>query len=470
VRILDKRSLPADKEDMPNTVLIVEDELNIRIICSETLRAAGYDVQLAASGEQALELLDAQPIDIVLTDLKMPGMTGLDLLGKIREGYPGVDVVLMTAHATVATAVEALLLGAHDYLIKPFGVEDLTNRVNRLSERRELVADNAILREHLDTGRGPGGLVGTSAAMLRLYRTILKVGPRKGPALITGETGTGKELVAHAIHEAGLAPDSPFVPVDCAALSPTLIESELFGHLPGAFTGASQRRVGLLASAGNGTLFLDEIGELPLALQSKLLRAVQERQLRAVGSNRSERFEARIIAATNRQLEVSVKNGEFRSDLYFRLNVHSLHLPPLRDRKSDIPALVRFFMERAGNSDDSVTGISRGFMERLMQYSWPGNVRELQNHIERALASAEGPLLQVQDLALGLRCTTNERSGRTLTYLEEVERKAIAEVLDTAGGHRINAANLLGISRTTLYKKMRDYGLERGEQPQVLSC
>jgi len=449
---------------MPDTVLVVDDEAEIREICGEALCDADYEVRQADGGQAAMEVLAAGGVDIVLTDLCMPGMTGLELLQQIREQHPDVDVILMTAHGTVATAVEALKTGAYDYVAKPFSIDDLTARVNRLAERRGLAAENRLMKEQLRSG-GMGALIGLSPGMQSLYRLILKVAPRQQPVLITGESGTGKELAARAIHQRGLNSGEPFVPVDCGALSATLIESELFGHVPGAFTGATQRRTGLLAAAAKGTLFLDEIGELPLDLQAKLLRAIQEREFRPLGSNECRHFEARIVAATNRDLEAAARQGKFRSDLYFRLNVLSLALPPLRERKADIAALAQHFVERARRADDPVTGISREALAQLMQYAWPGNVRELQNHVERALVVSEGPLIQVRDLAPELRVGVpggGEEQSR-LTYLEQVERKAIVEVLASAGGHRLNAARMLGISKSTLYKKLKDYGLENGE-------
>ena len=443
---------------MVDTILVVDDEEDIREICGETLRAAGCEVRTADSARHALAILEDGGIDIVLTDLRMPGMSGLDLLQYVRQHHVGVDVILMTAHSTVATAVEAIKLGAFDYLMKPFGTDDLANRIRRLAERRELVTENRLMREQLHGGAGIGGLVGTSAGMQQVYRLLLKVAPRRHPVLITGESGTGKELAARAIHEHGPNRGEPFVPVDCAALSATLIESELFGHVSGAFTGAAQRRLGLLESAGKGILFMDEIGELPLDLQSKLLRALQEREFRALGSNQQRPFEARILAASNRDLAAQARQGKFRGDLYFRLNVLSIHLPPLRERKGDIPALARHFIER----EEPGRGISREALACLAGYHWPGNVRELRNHIERALAVSETRLIQWQDLARELRSLPAAASaaGEGLSYLEQVERAAILEILATAGGNRLQAAKVLGISKTTLYKKLKDYHLD----------
>jgi two-component system response regulator HydG len=301
--------------------------------------------------------------------------------------------------------------------------------------------------------------------MRDIFQLVLRVAPRKQPVLITGESGTGKELVARAIHDHGPTPREPFVPVDCGALSANLIESELFGHVPGAFTGAAQRRIGLLASAGRGTIFLDEIGELPLELQSRLLRAIQEREFRALGSNERQTFAARIIAATNRDLQASVDEGKFRGDLFYRLNVLQIHLPPLRERNSDIPLLVQHFIELESQAGDPVRGISSEAMTRFQNHPWPGNVRELRNQVLRAITLTDGPTIQIESLARELRrhsAVADAPAG--LTYLERVERAAVIEMLRESGGNRQEAARLLGVSKTTLYKKLKDYKLEEYEQ------
>jgi len=442
------------------TVLIVDDETDLREICREALEELGYEVSTAGSGDEALRLMESAAFDILLSDIKMPGMTGIELLKRARETNAQVDVILMTGYATVDSAIEALRLGAADYMTKPFAIDELAARVESVAERKELRVENRLLREQLKTGHGPGGMVGTSARMQELYRLILKVARHTQPALILGESGTGKELVARAVHECGPQSNQPFVPVDCGALSPTLMESELFGHVPGAFTGAAQRRVGLLAAAGKGTVFLDEIGELPLEMQAKLLRAIQEREVRALGSNQQQRLEARILAATNRNLESAIKEGKFREDLYFRLNVLSLRTPPLRERKEDIAALVAAFIDRESASASTVTGISREAMNVLMRYSWPGNVRELGNYIYRAMALSDGPLIQVRDLPIEIRHGALESSGAELPKMQAAEKQAILDALASTGGHRVEAAKLLGIAKTTLYKKLKDYGLQ----------
>jgi two-component system response regulator HydG len=312
--------------------------------------------------------------------------------------------------------------------------------------------------EHL----GFGGLIGASERMQKVYRLILKVAAQRHPVLVLGESGTGKELVARAIHAQGPWRDKPFMPVDCGALTPTLIESELFGHVRGAFTGATQARQGLLAAAGEGTVFLDEIAELPVELQAKLLRAIQEREIKPLGSNERTRLEARIIAATNQDVDAAIQRGSLRKDLYFRLNVVSIKLPPLRERKSDIAALVRHFIARHGGKESRVAGISGEVMARFMNYDWPGNVRELENCIQRALALGSGPHIQMTDLPSNLLYLVGSAPSRRqgLTTLQELEQRAIRQALEATGGDRVRAAKLLGIGKTTIYRKLKEYGLE----------
>ncbi len=446
---------------MSRTVLIVDDEESAREVCVEILKSVGLETATAESAQRALEILEGDPADFVLTDVRMPGMSGLELLKVIRQKYPEIDVVVMTGFGTVPSAVEAIKDGAYDYIQKPFRVEDLRLTFQRLMERRELSEENRLLREQLKTRQGFDELVGTSAKMQKVYRLIMKAAAKRHPVLVQGESGTGKELVARAIHVHSPWRDKPFVPVDCGALTPTLIESELFGHVRGAFTGATQNRVGLLAAAGAGTVFLDEIAEMPVELQAKLLRALQEREIRPIGSNERQPLEARVIAATNQNVEAAIRNGTLRKDLYFRLNVLTIKMPPLRERKSDIPALVHSFIDRYCTEETSPEGVSFEVMTRLMSYNWPGNVRELENCIQRALALGAGPLIQVKDLPSNLLYPGGEalRAGELAT-LEELERRAIIQALEVAGGDRLRAAKLLGIGKTTIYRKLKAYGLE----------
>jgi len=439
-------------------VLVVDDEEPHAEAVAESLERVGYECVIATSGREGLRLIAEKSFDIVLTDLCMPGVDGMELLRLIKEKGGGADVVLMTGHGSIETAVQAMRMGACDFLTKPLALDDLIARLERVSHWRELMLENQALREQLDAQQGACGMVGASPRIQDVFRTALRYARKRPPVLITGESGTGKELVARFLHSHGPNPDEPFLPIDCSALSGPLIESELFGHTRGAFTGAVQDRLGLLASAGKGTAFLDEIGELPLELQAKLLRALQEREFRPVGSNRVHPFAARIVAASNRDLAAAVRDGKFRSDLYYRLNVLALALPPLRDRKTDIGALAQYFIARHSDREDGIAGIAPDAMERLQEYEWPGNVRELENAIQRALAVSAGPLLSLADFPAEIRYA--EAASSQYTRLEQLERQAIIEALQATGGHRLRAAGRLGIGKTTMYRKLKDYGLD----------
>ncbi|MBZ5502901.1 MAG: sigma-54 dependent transcriptional regulator [Acidobacteriia bacterium] len=444
------------------TVLIVDDEDATRNLCREVVADTGLHPRLAATTEQALEILEQYPVDIVLTDLRVPKLGGLELLKRIRETYPQTAVIVLTQYGTIESAVEATRMGAADYVTKPFHVPELRGKLERAVRSLEIDQENRVLREQLRTRPGFGGLIGTSAKMQRVYRLIEKVSQHNYPVLILGESGTGKELVARSIHFLGPRSNKPFVPVDCSTLVPTLIESELFGYVKGAFTGAVQSKMGLMEAAGSGTLFLDEIGDLPVDLQAKLLRALQEKEVKPVGSTDRVAISTRIIAATNRDLEASVRQGQFRQDLYFRLNVVQIKLPPLRERKSDIPLLVNAFLEKFSDPHGSVRVISEEATARLLAYDWPGNVRELENAMERAVALGSGPILHVGDLPSNLQYGTGDRMPQRdeLLPLEELERRAIFHALRDAGGDKLAAARLLGIGKTTLYRKLKQYEAE----------
>jgi DNA-binding NtrC family response regulator len=452
---------------MGTGVLVVDDEEVARTFCADALTELGFDVGSAESAEQALAMLSGGQFDIVLADVRMPGMSGLDLLQAVRETYPEIDVVMMTGYGTISSAVQAIKQGAYDYLTKPLKLDDLKRVFQRLVERQALAAENRLLREQVKTRQGFANLIGTSPKMQKVYRLILKVAPKRHPVLIMGESGTGKELVARAIHTYSPWQAKPFVPVDCGALSPSLIESELFGHVRGAFTGATQSRLGLLATAQGGTVFLDEVAELPTDLQVKLLRALQEREIKPIGSNERTRLDARIIAATNQDLQAAVRRGDFRKELYFRLDVVSIKIPPLRERKSDIPALVHYFLERYGGEDRSTT-VSYEAMTRLMSYDWPGNVRELENAVQRALALGSGSVIQVKDLPSNLLYPVRKAGeGEETPTLKELERRAILQALEAARGNRLHAAKLLGIGKTTIYRKIKEYGIDELSGPRA---
>jgi DNA-binding NtrC family response regulator len=353
------------------TVLIVDDEDEIRNLCRDVATDSGLRARTASTTEQALEILDQNPVDIVLTDLRVPQLGGVELLKRIRETYPQTAVLVLTQYGTIESAVEATRMGAVDYVTKPFQVQELRAKLSRVVRSLEIDQENRILREQLRTRPGFGGLIGVSAKMQRVYRLIEKVSQHNYPVLILGESGTGKELVAGSIHFCGPRRNRPFVPVDCTSLVPTLIEAELFGYVKGAFTGASHNKQGLLEAAGSGTLFLDEIGDLPFDLQAKLLRALQEKEVKPVGSTDRVQISTRVIAATNRDLEACVRQGTFRQDLYFRLNVVQIKIPPLRERKSDIPLLVNSFLEKFSDHDGPARVISEDAMARLIAYDWP---------------------------------------------------------------------------------------------------
>ncbi len=445
------------------TVLVVDDQVAATNLCREVALQAGLLVRTAATTEQALEELEQLPIDIVVTDLKVPELGGLELLKRVRASHPQVAVMMLTQYGTIETAVEATRLGAMDYVTKPFHVDELRAKLERLVRSIELDQENRVLREQLRTRPGFGGLVGTSPKMQRVYKLIEKVSQHNYPVVILGESGTGKELVARSIHYSGPRRQKPFVPVDCSALVPTLIESELFGYIKGAFTGALHTKQGLLETADLGTVFLDEIADLPVDLQAKLLRALQEREIKPVGATERIGINVRVISATNRDLESAIRTGTFRQDLYFRLNVVQIKLPPLRERKSDIPLLTNFFLEKFSESQRAVRNVSEDAMRRLMAYDWPGNVRELENAVERGVALGSGPILHVGDLPSNLQYASIERlpENDELVPLDELERRAIFRALRETSGDKLAAAHLLGIGKTTLYRKLKQYDTER---------
>ncbi len=447
----------------PMTVLVVDDEQSTRELCADVALACGMKVQSASSAEEALDLLEQYPVDILLTDLKLPETSGLDLLKRVRGLYPQTSVLVLTQYGSIESAVEATRLGAVDYVTKPFHLEELKARLQRVARDADLDQENRLLREQLRTRPGFGGLIGMTAKMQRVFKMIEKVSQHEYPVLILGESGTGKEIVARSIHFSGPRKEKPFAPVDCSSLVPTLIESELFGYVKGAFTGALHAKQGLLEAAQGGTLFLDEIGDMPVDLQAKLLRSLQEREVKPVGSTERRSINVRIIAATNRDLEAAIRNGQFRQDLYFRLNVVQIKLPPLRERKSDIPILVATFLEKFCDANQPPRTISNDAMQRLMAYDWPGNVRELENAIERAVALGSGPIVHVGDLPSSLLYPSTDRPPEKdeLLPLEELERRAILRTLRETGGDKLATARLLGIGKTTLYRKLKQYSVDQ---------
>ncbi len=453
-------------------VLVVDDDTAIRTAVSDIARSYGFAVSSAEDVSAARAALKAHLADIVLLDLKLPGGGGLPLVEEIRTLYPETVVVVMTAYATVSSAVEAMRTGASEYLTKPFTMEELSDVLERASERRHFDTESRRLREKLRNSDGFGTLIGRSPEMERVYRILSKVAHTAHPVLILGESGTGKEVVARTIHYNGPNATRPFIPVDCGSLVPTLIESELFGYVKGAFTGANRSKEGLLATAEGGTVFLDEIGELPLDLQAKLLRALQEKEIRPIGSNQRVPIHVRILAATNRDLAAMVEQGKFRKDLYFRLNVVNVKVPPLRERRSDISLLAAHFLERRRRESGVVYTLSDDVLRVLGSYDWPGNVRELENTIERACALSSGPVLHLGDMPTQLQeyrmqwenaAETSEpetiNMDTSILTIAEMEKQAILNTLRQLNGDKLTAARLLGIGKTTLYRKLKEYGI-----------
>lgn len=456
--------VPKESSELPVHVLIVDDQEVVRELCSEVADALGYRVSVAANGEIALEVLERDHVDVLMADLKMPGMNGMELLEKVKSRSQQTEVLIMTAYGSVPSAVQAMKLGACDYLTKPFNIEEVKLLLERIVHKADLISENRLLREQVRFHNGYGELLGTDPSMQKLFKLIVKVSQSHYPVLIVGESGTGKELVARAIHQSGPLRGKPFLPVDCSALVPTLIESELFGYVRGAFTGAVRTKQGLLEAAQGGTVFLDEIAEMPVDLQSKLLRALQEREVKPVGSTRAVKFDARIIAASNRDLESAIQEGVFRKDLYFCLNVVTLRLPPLRERKSDIPLLAHQFLERFSGSQQRRPALSEEALNCLVAYDWPGNVRELENCMERAVALGSGPVLHVADLPTNLQnprraALAVPADGEPVLQLSELERQTILRAVTQARGDKLVAARMLGIGKTTLYRKLKEYGV-----------
>jgi two-component system response regulator AtoC len=441
--------------------VIVDDEQSIRRLCMTVGQGLGFECAEAESAEAALESLETAMPDIVVTDLKLPNLSGGDLLRKIKEQFPHAEVAIMTGHGSIESAVDAMRQGAYDYIEKPFRVEKLRQLLQRMAEKVRLVTENQFLRERMNTETQLDGITGTSAKIQDVIRMVSRLKDTRTPVLITGESGTGKELVARAMHYRGPLAQMPFVAVDCGSLVPTLMESELFGHEKGSFTGALKAKTGLFQAANGGTIFLDEIGELPLEMQAKLLRVLQEKEVRPVGSNEKVPVDVRVIAATNRDLEASYRAGTFRKDLYFRLNVVTVHLPSLRERRSDIPQLVHSFLDRYASGEN--IQITAAAMKSFLQYEWPGNVRELENCIARAVALGDHRAIDVSDLPPAIRGAEDgrqagaDRSALSTTALADLERMTILRVFEQAGGDKALAGRMLGISRATLYRKLKRY-------------
>jgi len=444
-------------------VLIVEDEKNTREGLDRALRRS-YSTLQADSGKQALEMLRANTVDILLSDLRMPAMDGLALIQQALRLDPKPICILLTAYGTIETAVEAMKSGAYDFLTKPVNLDQLDIILQRAVRSRSLEQENRNLRQQLNRKFGLENIIGVSPVMETVYEMIRQVAPTRATVLIQGESGTGKELVAHALHNLSAREHGPFIPVHCAALPRPLLEAELFGHEKGAFTGASERRLGRFELAEGGTLFLDEISDVDPAIQVKLLRVLEERRFERIGGQQTLDADIRLIAATNRDLESMVNEGKFRQDLFYRLNVVRIVLPPLRDRLDDIPVLTRHFVkELAAENNKEIEDIAPDVLDVFMSYSWPGNVRELRNVVERMIVLARTRKLTVRDIPPPIRDNEDAgspRSGlRPATTMKEAHKQMIVAALKSAGGNRTRAAKQLGISRRTLHRKLKEYNL-----------
>jgi len=445
-------------------VLVVDDDASMCDMLVSDLGELGFEVKARTAAPAALEALVASEFDAVVADLNMPGMSGLELCERIVASRPDVPVIVITAFGSIQTAIAAIRSGAYDFVTKPLEVDALGLALERAIQHRRLSDEVRRLRQAVEEGRRFGTLLGTSPAMRRMYELLDRIADSSASVLIAGETGTGKELVARALHERGRGKAGPFVAVDCASLPEPLLESELFGHVRGAFTDAHAARKGLFVQANGGALFLDEIGELPLALQAKVLRALQTRSVRPVGANDEMPFDVNLIAATNRDLESAVEEGRFREDLYFRINVIHVEMPPLRARGGDVLLLAQHFVDRyAAQAGKRVTGLSPDAAERLLAYVWPGNVRELENCIERAIALTRHETIGLDDLPEKIRGFQRSHvlvagdDPSELAPLEEVERRYVLRVMEAVGGSKTLAARVLGIGRKTLYRKLEQY-------------
>jgi len=438
-------------------LLVVDDELIVRDSLQKWFREEGYDVSIADSAQEALTKMGEGRFDLALVDIKMPGVDGVELQKRMHEIDPEMIVIIMTGYASVETAVTALKNGAYDYVSKPFDPDDMAHTVHNALAHKRAEKENERLRETVASVVRPQEMIGQSPAMVKVFEAIQTVGPTDATVLITGESGTGKELCARAIHAASPRHYNPMVVIHCGALAETLLESELFGHEKGAFTGAQYRKKGSFEVADGGTVFLDEIGDISLKTQSDLLRVLQEHEITRVGSSHPIKVDFRCIAATNKDLHQLVEEGRFRPDLFYRLNVFPLHLPPLRERRGEIPILVDHFVKKfAASMNKKISRVSPAAITLLERYQWPGNIRELENAIERAMVVAQEPELREQDFAL--RMPTTEHAARTL---DEVEREHILEVLEECKGNQTVAAEVLDIDRVTLHNKLKKYGWKR---------
>jgi DNA-binding NtrC family response regulator len=444
-------------------ILVIDDDPGVRESMSRMLRGAGYTVQSAGDGEEGFDLARGDAFDVILSDMRMPGLSGIDVLRKLRDVNVDASFIVMTGFGTVDTAVEAMKLGAVDFVQKPFFRDELLMRVRAAADRRQLARQVSLLQRQIPPSSPPEGMIGRSAAMTKVKDLIRRAAAAAGTVLITGETGTGKELAARAIHAGSPRAGRPFVALNCAALTESLLENELFGHTRGAFTGAAGPRPGLIEHASGGTLFLDEIGTMPTALQAKLLRALESGEVRRIGENESRRVDVRFVTATNVDLKAAVDSGTFRSDLYYRVNLHRVHMPPLRERMGDVPLLVEHFLDRYGRSA-AIVGVTAPAMASLEAYAYPGNVRQLEHIIQRAVAVAHPPRLDLGDLPEELLAAETmppaTSEGSVSAARDRAERDMIVATLLRCHGEISAAARELQVSRTTMWRLMKKHAIE----------
>ena len=448
---------------MENKILVVDDDRSHRQMLAAVLSEEGYHVYQAGDGSAAVGAIENQFFDMVLMDIRMEHMDGIEALQRILEISPGVIIIMMTAYASVDTAVDALKLGAYDYLTKPIDIEELIILIKKAFHHSQLEKENIYLKEQLDQRFDFSGIIGQSKAIKSLFETVALVAPSDATVLLLGESGTGKELIANAIHQNSPRKDKPLIKVNCAALPETLLESELFGHEKGAFTGATMRKQGRFQLAHDGSIFLDEIAEMTPQIQAKILRVLQEQEFEPVGSTKTIKVNTRIIAATNKSLEDKIEQGKFREDLYYRLNVVQVKAPLLLERREDIPLLADFFIRKYSEKNHKlIKGIKPVALDLLMRFSWPGNVRELENVIERAVILTRGDLISPSDLPENINVNIDENAKTSMEYgqtLKDVEKQMILRTLDEKNGNRTRTAEILGISRRTLQIKLKEYGI-----------
>ncbi|HKV42243.1 MAG TPA: sigma-54 dependent transcriptional regulator [Blastocatellia bacterium] len=453
-------------------LLIAEDEKNLGLVLQKELSRLGHQVTLVHDGDAAIQAAHDAEFDVALVDIMMPGANGIEVLRELRQQEQPPEVLIITGHATVETALQAMKLGAYDYLTKPCHIQELEAVLCKAYEKRQLRRENLILQSRLTYKDKAPDIVVSSQKMVDVMALVRKVAASNAVVLVTGESGTGKELVANAVHHFSPRHAGPFIDISCAAIQETLLESELFGYESGAFTGARKRKLGLFELANGGTLFLDEIGEMSLTLQSKLLRVLETRSFYRVGGTRKVEVDVRLVTATNRELDQSVNEGKFRTDLLFRINNFAIKLPPLRDRLEDIPSLAAHFLGLASGS--AGMSLSEEAMKVMLRYSWPGNVRELRNVIERGVILASGPVIQAADLPLEIRGTEADQAQESelgsgsdqdaIANLDEMKKRQILKVLEQTGWHQGKAAEVLGISPSTLYRQLKGYGLTRARR------